>query len=156
MRILILVFLISSIANADSVISCVDGDTCRIKTKNGIIDIRLSGIDAPESDQPFGSEAQKYLFDLLKDKDLTIQCNGKSFDRKVCTIFIGSLDVQKNLVAHGWALDFPKYSGGKYAKEQEAAEKLKFGIWNAKDIFSPYCWRWLGLPECNKNKLFQE
>ena len=39
------------------------------------------------------------------------------------------------LVKNGYAFDYPKYSKGKYSKEQEYAKINKLGIWNMKFEF---------------------
>jgi micrococcal nuclease len=156
MKIFIGLILLSSVAHADTMVSCNDGDTCRIKRATGVVKVRLSGIDAPESDQTFGPQARAFLIELIKGQQLQLKCDGQSYDRITCGIYIGNRDIQSELVRAGWALDSPKYSHRKYAKEQSYASKNHLGMWTSKDLTSPYCWRWTGTRECNKNKLYQE
>lgn len=156
MKKIIFFFLFSISTHADSLVSCFDGDTCKIKTKNGLISVRLDGVDAPESDQPFGNEAKNFLVEMLMGKKIDLKCKGVSFKRKVCSIYINKLNIQNEMVVNGWAMDSPKYSGGKYKNSEALAKSAKLGMWQGLNLYSPYCWRWLGTSNCNKNRLYQE
>ena len=155
MTMLLLIVLHGLTAIAETLISCNDGDTCRFDKAGKVIKVRFSGIDAPESNQPFGSEAREYLTQLLKGNTVKLECKGKSFKRETCAIFIGDRDVQKELVKNGYAMDFPKFSKGKYKVEEELAKSKKIGIWSKAETISPFCWRYKTARPCNKNKLFQ-
>jgi endonuclease YncB( thermonuclease family) len=50
------------------VVSCHDGDTCRVETGQGVIKIRLAEIDAPEIDQPYGTAARDALCAMICGK----------------------------------------------------------------------------------------
>lgn len=39
------------------------------------------------------------------------------------------VDVSRWLVANGYAIDWPKYSKGRYAVEQQGARSVKSGVW---------------------------
>ena len=157
MKKIIFFFLFSISIYADYLVSCFDGDTCKIKTKNDLlVNVRLDGIDAPEKAQEFGKEAKKFLVKILIGKKLELKCKGFSYNRRVCSIFINKLNIQNEMVMNGWAMDSPKYSGGKYKKSQILARQMKLGMWQEGNIYSPYCWRWLGTINCNKDNLYQE
>ena len=56
------------------VISVADGDTITVLDANNTQHrIRLSGIDAPESHQAFGTQSKHNLSDLVFDKDVTVE-----------------------------------------------------------------------------------
>lgn len=138
-----------------SLISCNDGDTCRIKSNNKVLKVRLNGIDAPETGHPGSEDSRIFLVNLLTDKNLSLNCSKKSYDRDVCTIFIGETDIQKEMVKSGNAIDVPRFSNGKYRIDQEYAKKNKLGIWKLNDIKSPYCQRNKKNFICSSNSMFQ-
>mgnify|MGYP000919661022 CR=1 FL=1 len=138
------------------VVSCHDGDTCRVlelvpagkaapgKFREGEkFSVRLSGIDAPELGQASAVEAKRHLEGMLKGKEVRLMCDGRSYQRRTCDIFLGDLHVQHELVRQGWAWDSPKYSGGRYAAAQAEARKAKIGIWanEGPGLRSPACYR---------------
>lgn len=155
MKFTLIMILIGSLAHAETFVRCHDGDTCWFDKAGKKFKVRFSGIDAPEADQPLGTEARNFMVNLLRGKSIRLECKGKSGDREACAVYVGNIDTQRELVLNGYAMDYPKYSKGKYKEEEEIARAKKIGIWSKKDNTSPHCWRWLGTPECNKNKLYQ-
>jgi endonuclease YncB( thermonuclease family) len=91
----------------------IDGDTLEI---NGTR-IRLAGIDAPELDQPFGQNAKRLLMSLCRGQVIHAMMDGDlSHDRLVATCRLpDGRDLSAELVRAGLAIDWPKYSRGKYA-----------------------------------------
>ena len=128
------------------VASVIDGDTIEIHGQR----IRFWGIDAPESSQlcliqgkPWrcGQRAALALSDWIGRR--TVACNERGRDRyrrvvAVCTV--AGEDVAVWLVRLGWALDWPKYSKGKYAKQEDEAAAAKVGIWQGQ-FQMPWEWR---------------
>lgn len=156
MKYLILaVTLTSSFSYAGKILSCHDGDTCKMQQGSEVITIRLAGIDAPEIKQSNGPSAQRYLESLVKGKDVNLQCKGKSYKRKVCGLFLGSTDVQKEMVRAGWAFDYPQYSHRKYKADEEVARLANKGVWASNNIKSPFCFRHRKVKKCLSNLLFQ-
>jgi micrococcal nuclease len=142
-------------AHAATVESCNDGDTCRIMQDGRVFKVRLLGIDAPELDQPFGQESRDFLLSLLSGKELRLDCHGQSGRREACAIFVGSTDIQLEMVKAGWAVDSPRHSGGKYGPAEHEAKRKGLGMWKSKDLLSPHCWRLRQTPECVQNNLYQ-
>ena len=100
----------------------VDGDTIRI----GKVSIRLAGIDAPELEHPWGKKAKWELIHLCKGQIITAEIEPElSYDRLVATCFLpDGRDLSAEIVSRGMALDWPKFSGGKYKHlEPEGARK---------------------------------
>ncbi len=91
----------------------VDGDTIRI----GKVSLRLAGIDAPELEHPWGKKAKWELVQLCKGQVITAEIEPElSYDRLVATCFLpDGRDLSAEMVRLGLALDWPKFSGGKYA-----------------------------------------
>lgn len=102
----------------------VDGDTIVIDKTH----IRLAGIDAPELDHPYGKQAKWAMVQLCKGQTVTARIRPElSYDRVVaeCSLPDGR-DLAAELVRAGMALDWPKFSGGKYRhlETPEARRKL--------------------------------
>ena len=149
----LLLLFTSQLALADTVVSCNDGDTCRfIDAKKIVRKVRFAGIDAPETDQQSKKPATAYLLNLLIGKKAELKCSGKSDDRIVCEVFVGKDDISMQMVEAGWAWDYPQYSNGKYKAAQEKAKSAKLGLWKEPNIESPFCFRYIGTPDCSRTK----
>lgn len=102
----------------------VDGDTIVIDK----VHIRLAGIDAPELDHPFGKQSKWALVQLCKGHTVTAIIRPElSYDRLVAECFLpDGRDLSAEMVRCGLALDWPKFSGGKYRhlEDPEARRKL--------------------------------
>lgn len=141
-------------ARADDLIgqaSVIDGDTIEIHGSR----IRLWGIDAPESSQlcrnddsnlyQCGRSAATAIAGLLWAIKRPVSCTPVDRDRYGRTVAMCSLgtpgpDLGQWLVANGHALDWPKYSKGKYEDAQRGAEKANRGIW-AGSFVEPWKYR---------------
>lgn len=105
----------------------IDGDTIVIDR----IRIRLAGIDAPELDHPWGQKSKWALVRLCKGQVVTAAFHDEvSHDRAVatCTLPDGR-DLAAELVKLGLALDWPKFSGGKYRHLEPEGVRKK--LWRA-------------------------
>lgn len=90
----------------------IDGDTIVIKRTK----IRLAGIDAPELDKPWGQKSKWALVAICKGQTITAKLNGEtSHDRFVGTCYLpDGTDIGAEVIRQGLALDWAKFSGGKY------------------------------------------
>jgi micrococcal nuclease len=90
----------------------VDGDTIVIGNHN----IRLAGIDAPEMDHPYGKNAKWHLVKLTRGEKITAVFHGEqTHAREVATCYLADgRDLSAEMVKAGFAIDWPKFSGGKY------------------------------------------
>ena len=115
--------------------SIIDGDTLEIHGTR----IRLWGIDAPESNQLCrGADSNQYRCGAKAANELDafiarrpVDCSPVSLDqyrRTVAVCSIDGVDLAEWLVRNGLALDWPKYSKGKYAEAQRDAELAGRGI----------------------------
>jgi endonuclease YncB( thermonuclease family) len=124
----------------------LDGDSLEISGTQ----IRLEGIDAPESDQTCvdargqtwscGKAAAQELRHHVAGRELTCAVSGLDKYRRMlafCSAPDGS-DVNAWIVRQGWALAFG--DGWKYRSEQREAEAAKRGIW-AGSFLPPWEWR---------------
>jgi endonuclease YncB( thermonuclease family) len=71
-----------------TVTNVVDGDTIKVLTQAGQnSEIRLEGIDAPESRQALGAESTKNLANLVSGKTVNLTCTGiDQYSRLTCTV----------------------------------------------------------------------
>jgi micrococcal nuclease len=90
----------------------VDGDTIIIGGKP----IRLAGIDAPELDHPYGVKAKWALVGLCRGQTVRAELDGSSsYDRLVAICYLpDGRDLAAEMVRLGHAVDWRKYSGGRY------------------------------------------
>jgi len=113
-------------------------------------EIRASGIDAPELTQPCerdgavwfaGWEGGRWLAGFLHGKTVTCTATGeKTYGRAVANCTVGGADLQEIIVRAGWAVDNPRYSGGKYSAAEGAAKAAGRGI-HAGHCEAPWLWR---------------
>lgn len=103
----------------------IDGDTLRIA---GTTKVRLSGLAAPERNEPGGAAATQFMREKLTGRNVRCELSGEStYDRQVGTCYLESVDVAEMIVSAGLARDCPRYSGGRYARfEGEDARNLPF------------------------------
>jgi endonuclease YncB( thermonuclease family) len=126
----------------------IDGDTIAIHGER----VRLNGIDAPETGQRCRNEKGKAYrcgavaaeaLDGFLAASRPTRCEFVERDRY--GRFVGDCyradgtSVSAYLVRNGFALDYVKYSYGKYAKEETNAKQEKAGIW--RGVFIPP-WEW--------------
>jgi endonuclease YncB( thermonuclease family) len=125
----------------------IDGDTIVI----GDTHIRLWGIDAPERQQTCrsktgsvyecGRDSAAVLRELTRDR--AIQCRARDRDqygRVVAVCRTESAELNAAMVRRGWAVDFTKYSRGRYRPEEEQARREQLGIWAGR-FEMPSEWR---------------
>jgi endonuclease YncB( thermonuclease family) len=127
----------------------VDGDTIEIHGEH----IRLNGIDAPETAQ-LCKDAKHSVYrcgavaaDAL-DKFLAasrpMRCAFVERDRY--GRFVGDCyradgsSVAAYMVRNGFALDYAKYSHGKYARQEAKAKQDRLGMWTG-EFTPPWQWR---------------
>ena len=111
-----------------------DGDSLMV----GTTEVRLFGVDAPEYDQrckrngtdwSCGAEAADKLSQLVTGK--SVRCSPINTDqhgRTLARCTVGTLDINRAIVASGFAVAYRHYSSD-YISAEEAAKVNKRGIW---------------------------
>lgn len=115
-----------------------DGDTIRLMTADrGTFPVRLSGADTPETGQAYWRVARDHLHLLVDGTPTTVSCYKKDrFERDVCHVFIGDIDVGLDLIRNGYAWFAADYARELTASQQASypaaeleARKRKIGLW---------------------------
>lgn len=128
------------------VVAVADGDTITILTaKKEQIKIRLTEIDAPEKDQPYGKKSKQALSDLVFKRDVSVSSKNKDrYGRILGRVFINDKDVNLSMVASGYAWAYTKYLTDQSIKEAEGmARASSLGLWGLQEdqIMPPWEWR---------------
>ena len=135
----------------------VDGDTVYVEDEAGIkFKVRLTGIDAPEQNQPYGLASKYHLSELLLNKFVLLESkpkNGKPYSvdrykRVLAKIILDGRDINLSQVLNGYAWHFKRYQKQQSPKDRELysqaelhAEKNKLGLWGEKNPIAPWKWR---------------
>ena len=130
----------------------IDGDTLKINKKK----IRFSGIDAPESyffgkkqlciinniEIQCGKLSKEKLIEKIGNQvvDCKIEKNKDQFSRLIGECFLKNKSLSVFMVKNGYAIDYPKYSNGKFRKYQIYAKNLSLGLWQMQFEY-PWIWR---------------
>jgi micrococcal nuclease len=133
-----------------------DGDTLTVITPNQTkLRIRMFGIDAPETPkgakfpgQPYGTEAEAYLKQLVEGKRVTVEIyQVDRYKRLLSTIFLDGKDINLAMIEAGLAEVYRGPESGNPYKQQyqaaeEAARSVKKGMWVLGDTYeSPRAYR---------------
>jgi endonuclease YncB( thermonuclease family) len=116
-------------------VSVIDGDSLR----EGQTEIRLYGIDAPEYRQicrdavraefPCGKRAAEELRRLVRGAEIKCQSlETDRYGRAVSTCHVGPLDINREMVARGWAVAFIQF-GSEYVLVEKQARAARRGLW---------------------------
>ena len=121
----------------------VDGDTIHVFYKEEVYKIRLTEIDAPERDQPYGNDSKQYLKQLLKEGRVDIHIFGTDrFGRRLARLYWNGMDINRELVSEGYAWVYDRYvSDESFYENQSKARKLKKGLWRGSSPIKPWEWR---------------
>lgn len=124
----------------------IDGDGIELAGQS----VRLWGIDAPELRQecsvdgrryPCGENARDALTAFLgAAAPICETVNRDRYGRQIAKCEIAGDDLAALMVRSGWAVDYPRYSKGAYADDQDEAEAHKRGLW-AGFFAAPWDWR---------------
>ena len=135
----------------------VDGDTIYVVDNFGQkFKVRLTGIDAPEQNQPYGLASKYHLSELLLNKFVLLESKpnkGKSYSvdrykRVLAKIILNGRDINLSQVLNGYAWHFKRYQKQQTPKDRELysqaeidAKKNELGLWGEKNPIAPWKWR---------------
>jgi endonuclease YncB( thermonuclease family) len=124
----------------------IDGDTIQFGGQT----FRLEGIDAPEMKQQCldqslrqyacGRRAKEALSAMMKAPVVCDVSGTDRYGRSLAYCRSGTVDVNRQMVASGWALAFVKYND-RYVSAEAEARSAKLGVWAAQNVQPPWEWR---------------
>lgn len=115
-----------------------DGDTIKIKKTQ----IRLFGIDAPELNHPYGKKAKWALHKLCKDQIVRAEITDvDDHGRTVAHCYLpDGRDLSAEMVKQGLAIDWPKFSAGKYRNMETHDARKKLFLADARQKGHMHVW----------------
>lgn len=126
------------------VVRVLDGDTVVVLVGARQIKVRLYGIDAPESKQPYGLKAKQYVLMWVKDKiiELTI-LTADRYNRSIGKICQGKICLHEELVREGLAWWYKQYATKDIILEnlEGIAKRMHKGLWSDKSSIAPWVYR---------------
>ncbi len=116
----------------------VDGDTVVIQKKQ----IRLYGIDAPEMNHPYGKKAKWALVNMCKGHVIRADISETdAYGRNVARCYLeDGRDLSEEMVKQGLAIDWPKFSGGRYAAYEVPDVRKKLWLADARQKGRMHVW----------------
>jgi micrococcal nuclease len=116
-----------------------DGDTIRIKNTQ----IRLFGVDAPELNHPHGKNAKWALHRLCKGHTVRAEITDvDDYGRTVARCFLpDGRDLSAEMVKQGLALDWRKYSDGRYRHLEPSDARKKLFLADARQRGHMHVWK---------------
>lgn len=131
------------------VIGVADGDTLTLltQTHRGPVErrVRLAGIDAPESHQPFGQRAQQMLASLCFGQPARLDLDGTDrYGRLIAHVYCASNENSANemLLQAGLAWAYTQYRPPAiYVQAEAEARAARRGLWSDPQPVPPWEWR---------------
>jgi endonuclease YncB( thermonuclease family) len=113
-------------------VGVTDGDTISVlDAEKRQHKVRLEGIDAPESAQPFGTQAKKALSEKVFGKEITVKETGKDkYGRTLGHVYVSKQHVNRELIEEGFAWHYKEYNRDpNFAAAENEARAAKRGLW---------------------------
>lgn len=119
------------------------GDVLLIATAHGTVRVRIAGIDAPQSDQPFGPEAREFLKRRCLHQDVAVETGAEDAAGTVQgKVKLGQRDVAADLVSGGYAWALGQGVAARHLRRLQAeARAARRGLWGAGTPFPPWEWQ---------------
>ena len=141
-------------ANAETihgrVVSLSDGDTITILDKANVqYKIRLSGIDAPERKQAFGTKSRQHLAQVVFGKEVAVEWHKVDrYKRLLGKVIVNGVDANLEQVRAGLAWHYKYYQREQsphdrdaYAKAEVEARIARRGLWQDAEPLPPWDYR---------------
>ena len=126
------------------VVKVVDGDTIHVRDGQGTRKIRLHGIDAPETSQPYGKAAGRKLDRLIGGgKVQVLSMDTDRYGRTVAKIYHGDRYIIEEMVRQGYAWWYERYARSEFKlrSAENEARNAKRGLWQDQDPVPPWEFR---------------
>lgn len=136
------------------VISVADGDTIKIvDTERNTHIIRLNGIDAPESEQPYGDKARALLNSLVYRKNVHVEYTEEDqYGRLLGMVRRGRKNINLEMIKAGLAWHYAFFTPElkNFASAETKAKSAKLGLWAAENPQAPWDYRKIKKQEMEK------
>ena len=133
---------------AGVVIVVIDGDTVLFKpdhygaASRAFMKVRLTGIDAPEANQPHGGAATRSLKDMTLKRRASLEIVATdTYGRKLGRLSVGALQVNAELVKRGYAWAVSRGPDASLRELQREAQRARRGVWQDANPTPPWVWR---------------
>jgi endonuclease YncB( thermonuclease family) len=132
------------------VVGVADGDTVTVldeaKTQHKV---RLTGIDAPEKAQPFGTRSKQSLSDMVFNKTVIVETHKRDrYGRDLGKVLVDGMDANLEQIKRGMAWHYKAYQRDQsvddrrtYADAENEAKSAKRGLWSEPVPVPPWEWR---------------
>ena len=129
------------------VVGVADGDTLTLAdAQRRQRRIRLVGMDAPESGQPFGGASKRHLSALVFGRSVEARCGRTDrYARDVCRVLVDGVDVGQAQIVAGLAWYYVRFGGGlppelraQYGAAEKAARADRRGLWSDAEPRPPW------------------
>ena len=124
-----------------------DGDTIKLETPDrGVLTVRLSGADTPETGQAYWKVARDFLKSRVAGKPTTAWCYKQDrYEREVCHVRVGQQDLGQALIesGYGWyafqfASELSEAQRRAYLEGERQAREQRIGLWLESDPMPPW------------------
>ncbi|MBM4056974.1 MAG: hypothetical protein FJ275_01890 [Planctomycetes bacterium] len=136
------------------VVKIVDGDMIDVLDgSNAVHRVRLHGVDALETGQPFAKRAREATGDLVHERQVVVTTNEEPdrYGRLVGRVTLGGRDVGLALLEAGWVWQFTRYDTSVlYRDAEQAARRARRGLWADPKPAPP--WEWRKMPKGEREK----
>ena len=123
----------------------IDGDTLLVQRGEQLETVRLWGIDAPETEQPYGAQAQRFAAERAQNQQVTVEVKG--YDRYKRTLGTVSLPnrrvLNEELLKNGLAWWYQYFNPHQHDLEayETKARQSKIGLWSVPEPKAPWDYR---------------
>jgi micrococcal nuclease len=145
--VLLFTIIMTGWARAESftgkVTSVTDGNTITVIYSNKERQMKISGVDCPDLDQPYGTEAKDFLVALIGGREIWVNVERMDhFNRSISKITLNGEDVAVQVVQAGLGWYDTRYSSNvQIAEAQARARASKSGLWSQEKPIPPWEFR---------------
>ena len=126
----------------------IDADILRVKKDNTEVEVRLYGIDAPESDQPYWLRAVRFTKMMARFERVEVEPEDRDQHGRISALVYLDGDgecLNEELVKAGHAWVYERYCHirdcEQWLKLERRARQDERGLWTQSDPVPPWDWR---------------
>lgn len=128
------------------VVGIADGDTIDVMYEGSEVTVRLYGVDTPEKNQPFGTQAKKFTTSMVFGQRVRVEAvDVDRYGRVVGRVYRMDDGAELNaaLVAAGYAWWYRQYAPDdtRLQRLEQQARDAEKGLWSRADPVAPWKWR---------------